>query len=68
MERFGKRFAELRTEKKLTRKQVAETLGVSLRLISYWENGERECDFNMLVKICALFSVSADYLLGITDY
>ena len=68
MERFGKRFAELRTEKKLTRKQVAEILGVSVRLISYWENGERECDFSMLIKICSFFSVSADYLLGITYY
>ena len=58
----------LRTEKNLTRKQTADMLGVSVRLISYWENGERECDFAMLVKICALFSVSADYLLGITDY
>ena len=68
MKEFGKRFAGLRLEKNLTRKQVAETLGVSVRLISYWENGERECDFNTLVKICELFSVSADYLLGITDY
>ena len=68
MKEFGKRFAGLRLEKNLTPKQVAEILGVSVRLISYWENGERECDFNLLVKICALFSVSADYLLGITDY
>ena len=68
MEGFGKRFSILRTEKNLTRKQTADMLGVSVRLISYWENGERECDFAMLVKICTLFSVSADYLLGITDY
>ena len=68
MEEFGKRFYSLRTEKNLSRKQVAEALGVSVRLISYWENGERECDFYMLVKICAFFSVSADYILGITEY
>ena len=68
MKEFGKRFLGLRTERGLTRKQVAEALGVSVRLISYWENGERECDFSMLIKICSFFSVSADYLLGITDY
>lgn len=68
MKEFGKRLALLRAEKGLTRKQTAELLGVSTRLVCYWENGERECGFEMLIKLCALFNVSADYLLGITDY
>ncbi len=39
-----------------------------LRLVSYWENGQRECDFDMLIQIADIFEVSVDYLLGRTDY
>ncbi|MBR2022986.1 MAG: helix-turn-helix transcriptional regulator [Clostridia bacterium] len=65
---FFERLSTLRTEFNLTRTQLAEKLNVSVRLISYWENGKRECDFDMLIKIADLFSVSIDYLLGKTDY
>ncbi len=58
----------LRIEKSLTRKRLAETLNVSERLVGYWENGDRECNFDMLVKIADFFDVSIDYLLGRTDY
>ena len=65
---FFERLSTLRVEFNLTRTQLAEKLNVSVRLISYWENGKRECDFDMLIKIADLFSVSIDYLLGRTDY
>lgn len=58
----------LRLENGYTRSQLAEKLNVSVRLISYWENGKRECDFDTLIKIANLFSVSIDYLLGRKDY
>ena len=55
-------------ENNLSRAQLAEKLNVSVRLISYWELGQRECDFDMLIKIADLFSVSIDYLLGRKEY
>ena len=64
MNLFKVRIKELRLERGLTRKQLAQALFVSERLISYWENGERECDFDMLIKIAEFFEVSIDYLLG----
>jgi len=66
--KFAKQLKTLREENLLTRAQLAEKLNVSVRLISYWENGQRECDFDMLIKIADLFSVSIDYLLGRKDY
>ncbi|MBE5748628.1 MAG: helix-turn-helix transcriptional regulator [Clostridiales bacterium] len=66
--KFSERLNELRVESSLSRAQLAEMLNVSVRLISYWENGERECGFDMLIKIANLFSVSIDYLLGRKDY
>ena len=66
--KFFERLATLRAEYNLSRATLAEKLNVSVRLISYWENGQRECDFNMLIKLADFFSVSVVYLLGRTDY
>ena len=66
--KFGEQLNSLRQENNLSRVQLAEKLNVSVRLISYWENGQRECDFDMLIKIADIFSVSLDYLLGRKDY
>ena len=66
--KFAEQLYLLRAENGLTRGQLAEKLNVSVRLISYWENGQRECDFNMLIRIADLFSVSIDFLLGRSDY
>ena len=65
---FSEQLNGLRIENNLTRSQLAEKLNVSVRLISYWENGQRECDFDMLIKISDLFLISIDYLLGKKDY
>ena len=65
---FSKNLAELRKENNLSRKELSNKLEVSVRLISYWENGERECDFDMLIKIANLFSISIDCLLGRREY
>lgn len=65
---FAKQLYSLRVENNFTRSQLADKLNVSVRLISYWENGKRECDFDMLIKIADLFSVSVDFLLGRKEY
>lgn len=68
MNKFGERLKDLRTEKGITRLQLAENLQVSVRLIAYWENGQRECSFDTLIKIANFFDTSTDFLLGKTDY
>ncbi len=65
---FSKRLIETRTEKNLSRNELADKLNVTARLICYWENGERECSFDMLIKISEVLDVSIDYLLGKTEY
>jgi transcriptional regulator with XRE-family HTH domain len=63
MNKFSERIKELRDEKGYSRKQLAGLLFISERLFSYWENGQRECDFDMLIKISNVFNVSIDFLL-----
>lgn len=65
--KLAERVAELRKEKNMTRKELADKMFVSVRLISYWETGKRECDFDTLVKLSNLFNESVDYILGKTD-
>ena len=65
---FSEQLIALRVENNLSRAQLAVELNVSVRLISYWENSQRECDFDMLIKIADYFDVTVDYLLGRTDY
>ncbi len=65
---FKDNLKSLRLEKNLSRKAFADILNVSERLIGYWENGDRECNFDMLIKIANFFDVTLDFLLGRTDY
>ena len=61
---FADRLKELRGEHGLSRQQLAEMINVSVRLLSYWENGERECNFDMLITLSKILNCSIDYLLG----
>ena len=46
---------------------MSEEFGVTNQTISLWETGQREPDFDTLVKIAKYFNVTTDYLLGIED-
>lgn len=61
------RLKELRKEKGLTQKQVADLLGLSDKGYGYYELGQREPCISMLIALCDFYDVSADYLIGRTD-
>ena len=65
--KFYERLKELREEKDLTQKALADKLKVNFRTISTWENGTRKPDIDMLIKIAKYFGVHTDYLLGLED-
>jgi len=58
---------QLRKERKITAKQLAETLNVAESTVSLYENGKREPDFKTLLNIAHYFGVSVDYLLENTE-
>ena len=64
MVKFQERLRKLRTEKKLTQKQLAETLDMSVFTVSLWERGERKPDSNSLELLSSFFGVSTSYLIG----
>ena len=65
---MNKKIKQLRKEKGLSIKEVANAIGVSLSAYSNYEQGIREPSYEILKKICIYFGVSADYLLGLKDY
>ncbi len=65
---FGERLKELRKENGLGQVKLAEELKVSKSIISLWENGLREPGIYAIKAICDFFKVSADYMLGRSDY
>lgn len=64
----GKRLRQLRIERGLRLKDVADAMGVTLRAIQNYEQGIREPSLSILIKLCDFFGVTADYLLGRSDY
>ena len=67
MKTFHEKIKELRTERGLTQKQVAEHIGLTKNALGNYEAGIREPSLDILRKLCDLFDVSADYLIGRTD-
>ena len=68
MNKLGKRLKELRTEKKLSQKALAEIIETNNSSICVWECGRSEPSLDAVIKLCRFFDVSADYLLGLSDY
>ena len=64
---IGIRLRDLRIEKELTQKELAKNLGITQDSISLWEKGKRIPDTIYIQKLCDVFGVSTDYLLGRTD-
>ena len=64
---LGKKLRELRQAKEWTQRQVAGRIGVTPSVISAYENDIRLPSYAALIKLAALFNVSTDYLLGVSD-
>lgn len=62
---FHNKLKELRTNAGMTQKQLGAQIGVTKSVISYYELQERLPSPEVLIKLAAVFHVSADYLLGI---
>ena len=60
---FGKKLKMLRKKIGLTQANLAKKLGISPSAVGMYEQGRREPDSAMLVKIADLFKVSVDYLI-----
>jgi transcriptional regulator with XRE-family HTH domain len=65
---FSNRLKELRQENNLTQKQLAAAIGTTDDSIYSWEKGRSEPNCDMICALCNFFEVSADFLLGRSEY
>ncbi|MBO5103394.1 MAG: helix-turn-helix transcriptional regulator [Clostridia bacterium] len=61
---LGRNIREFRKEKNWTQAELAKRLFISQDTISLWELNKSLPDLNSLLKLCDLFDVTPDYLLG----
>ena len=62
---FVTRLKHLRKQAGLTQQQLATQLGITKSVVSFYELQERSPSPEVLIKLAAIFHVSADYLLGL---
>lgn len=64
----GIKLKERRQQLNMTQRDVAKAIDVAQPVYQRFEKGIFECNYTQLVALCKLFDISADYLLGLTDY
>ena len=62
-----RRIRDLREDRDLTQKQIAEVLGMSQTGYSKYETGENDIPTAILIKLADFYGTTTDYLLGRTD-
>lgn len=61
------RLKELRKERGWTQRQMSEKINKSITGYASWEQGLSEPGIEDLRKLCIVYNISADYLLGLED-
>ena len=64
---FSKRLRDLREENNVKQKDLAEKLNLKPNAISKYEKGVSQPSIQTLVTISEFFSVTVDYLLGLSS-
>ena len=62
-----RRIRDLREDRDLTQRQVAEMLGMSQTGYSKYETGENDIPTLVLIKLADFYNTSVDYILGRTN-
>lgn len=65
---IGSYIKLLRIKKGLSQAQLGKLLSVTQQAVGKWEKDLAEPDTQTIQKMCELFNVTTDYLLGRTDY
>lgn len=65
---YIRRIRDLREDHDLTQQDVADILGTSQTMYARYERGANEMPIRHLLALCKLYHVSADYILGLTEY
>ena len=65
--KYIKIIKDMREDSDLTQQEVADFLGTSQTMYARYERGANELPIRHLLKLCKLYNVSADYILGLIN-
>lgn len=65
--KIAEKLVELRTSKGVTQEDVAQSLSISNKTVSKWENGASTPDLPMVVELAKYYGVTTDTLLGLSE-
>ena len=61
------RIRDLREDRDLKQRELADYLNCSQQVYSNYELGQRDIPSEMLICLSRFYKVSVDYILGLTD-
>ena len=61
------RIRDLREDRDLTHREIAEYLCIKQNTYSQYENGQRQLPIDFLIALAKYYNTSTDYILGLTD-
>lgn len=61
------RIRDMREDRDLTQKQLADYLHIRQNTYSQYETGQRQLPLDVLMALARYYKTSTDYLLGLTD-
>lgn len=64
---YVRRIRDLREDHDYTQEFVANFLGTSQTMYARYERAANALPVHNLIKLCGLYRVSADYILGLSD-
>ena len=68
MDKWNDKLQQARINKGISQQEVSNALGITRGCYAHYEQGVREPSIDLLKRICDYFDISADYLIGRTDY
>ena len=61
------RLKDLREDRDITQRELAEFLHIRQNTYSQYETGQRQLPVDTLIKLALFFNTSTDYILELTD-
>ena len=62
-----RRIRDLREDRDITQREMAQILHCSQQVYSNYELGQRDIPTEILIRLAQFHQVSVDYILGISD-
>lgn len=64
---YYQRLRDLREDRDMTQRQIAEVLGITIQQYSLYERGDREIPFHHAITLAKFYNASLDYIAGLTN-